>query len=97
MSHQMRRALAAVGVTAALLLAAPSPSRAASFQGPVLTGGLVEQVWLWLWSLMPAPVTERAVKNAPPVKTETTSVPPPPVSPPPNNEQGSMIDPDGKP
>jgi hypothetical protein len=95
MSQQMRRTLAAVGLVAALLLAVPAPSRAATFRGPVLAGSVVERLWAWLSSLVQ---TAPAGQSTPATRTGSSSTPPP-ASPPPstNNESGSMIDPDGKP
>jgi hypothetical protein len=97
MSQQTRRILAAVGLAASLLLAVPAPSRAASFREPSLAAGVVERAWSWLRGLMPA-LSASVDKDGPSpvVRTGTTSQPvaPPPA---PTDEQGSMIDPDGKP
>jgi len=97
MSQQMRRTLATVGLAAALLLAVPAPSRAATFRGPAVAGSLVERFWSWLSSLaQTAPVGQAAT---PVTRTGNGNGSPPPASPPPSgtNESGSMIDPDGKP
>ena len=54
MSQQLRRVLAAVGLTAALFLALPAPSRAVALREPAISFGLMDRVWSWLESLLPA-------------------------------------------
>lgn len=95
MSQQLRRVLAAVGLTAALFLALPAPSRAVALREPAISFGLMDRVWSWLESLLPAADRGPAAqpKNA---TAGRTTVMQPPVLPLPTEDQGSMIDPDGK-
>jgi hypothetical protein len=97
MSQQMRRILAAVGLAAALLLAVPAPSRAASLREPSFAAGLMERVWSWLWSLAPESSSQNTESGSyadEPATTSSTPATPPPTS---TDESGSHIDPDGKP
>ncbi|HEY0514388.1 MAG TPA: hypothetical protein VGH73_20960 [Thermoanaerobaculia bacterium] len=93
----MRRTYAAAGLTAALLLAVPAPSRAVSFR-PSALADLMGGAWSWLESLLPGARVPAAPAQGPkgsvaPTRTDT----PPVVIPPPSTtDQGSMIDPDGK-
>ncbi len=98
MSQQLRRVLAAVGLTAALLLVAAAPSEAAGHGKPMIsrTGSfdVLAQAWSWLESLVPAPAP-RAIQR----KTiYTGTIPVSPSPPPPSTGgQGNMIDPEGRP
>jgi hypothetical protein len=95
MSQQLRRVLAAVGLTAALLLVAAVPSRAAGLPKPVVSVDLLGRAWSWLESLLPASPLAR------PVQKTTTGTTPilvgPPPAPPSSGGQGNMIDPEGRP
>jgi hypothetical protein len=92
MSQQLRSVLIAAGLTAALLLAVPAPSRAAALREPALSSSLMDRVWSWLEGLLPgAPASQPAPKG--PAGRKTLLPPPPP---PPLSDQGSMIDPDGR-
>jgi hypothetical protein len=99
MSQQMNRMLAAAGLAAALLLAVPAPSRAASFREPsFVTAGLVGRVWSWLKDLASPAPSQPGQISAPATRTAAGGTPPP-TGPPPSgtSESGSHIDPDGKP
>ncbi len=98
MSQQIRRFFVALGLTAALLLAGPAPSRAAGFRDAATTvPDFTSRLWSWLESLLPGPAgaaapRPRAAGKAPagPVRwaaasTTTTTT----------TDQGSMIDPNG--
>jgi hypothetical protein len=95
MSQQPRRILAAVGLTAALLLVAAAPSRAAGFPKPAVSVDLLGRAWSFLGSLLPAPPVARPVLR----KTATGATLPvaPPPAPPATGGQGNMIDPEGRP
>ena len=94
MSLHLRRVLAAVGLTAALLLAAAAPSGAAGFPKPIVSVDLLGRAWSWLESLLPAAPAPRAIQ---PKTTYTGTIP---VSPSPaptsTGGQGGMIDPEGR-
>jgi hypothetical protein len=55
MSQRNRLVIAALGLAAALLLAAPAPCRAAGvWEEGIPAVGFVEQVWSWLAGLWPS-------------------------------------------
>lgn len=97
MSKQSRRVLAAVGLTAALLLAAAAPSQAAGHGQPMVssTGSfdVLARAWSWLESLLPAPAP-RAIQRKTTYTGTIIVLPPPP--PPSTGGQGGMIDPEGR-
>jgi hypothetical protein len=95
MSRQLRRILAAAGLTAALLLAAAAPSRAAGLAKPIVAVDLLGRAWSWLDSLLPAPPVARPVQRK--TATGTTPIPVGPPPTPPTTGQGNMIDPEGRP
>ena len=88
MSQSIRRILAAMSVTAALLLVVPAPSWAARAHKPAPEPSLslVTQAWSWLEGLLSDPRKPTVQRK----DIMTTQVPLPP---PPN--QGPMIDPNG--
>jgi hypothetical protein len=88
MSQYIRRILAAMSVTAALLLVVPAPSWAARAHraAPEPSRSLVAQVWSWLGGLL-------GDAQKPSVQRKDIMTTPEPLPPPPN--QGPMIDPDG--
>lgn len=98
MSRQLRRVLAAVGLTAALLLAAAAPSQAAGYGKPTMSRvsafDVLARAWSWLESLLPAPAP-RAIQQKTTYTGTTIPVSPPPA-PPATGGQGSMIDPEGR-
>jgi hypothetical protein len=99
MSQQHRRVLAAVSVTAALLLAAAAPSQAAGLREPV-TGDLMGRVWSWVESLLPGVASPAAPHQRPAGSFEKTTTggsgTPIPIAPSPGAPgQGNMIDPEG--
>lgn len=99
MSQHARRVLAACGLLAALLCAAPAPSRAAGLQealGPM--PGIAVRVWTWLEGWLPPPVPR---ENAPARRTKqgsaldpngSTTTSPTSGS---TSSQGSALDPNG--
>lgn len=100
MSQPFRRVLAAVGVTAALLLAAAAPSQAAGHGKPIErtispagSPDVLAQAWSWLASFLPAPAPCAIQRKT--TYTGTIIVSPPPA--PPTGGQGGMIDPEGRP
>ena len=96
MSQHARRVLAALGLMAALLLAAPPPSRAAGLRELPSVTGFAARAWAWLENLLPGPPAARgerrvsAAKVAGPLASPT---PPPPAG---TSEEGSAIDPNGR-
>jgi hypothetical protein len=94
MSQQVRRVLAALGLTAALLLAAPAPSRAAGLRGLPAVPEISARVWAWLEGLLPA---APAPSRRPARGEKQTSSPVYPTAPAtsPTSDQGSAIDPNG--
>jgi len=97
MSQYTRRVLAALGLTAALLLAAPPPSRAAGFRELPSVAGFVARAWAWLENLPPArPAArgERRVSAAKAAGTLTSPAPPAPATG--SSDEGSAIDPNGR-
>jgi hypothetical protein len=100
MSQQLRRVLAAVSVTAALLLAVAAPSRAAGFREPASSGDIMSRVWSWMESLLPGVVSPAAPHQRPAGMLEKTTTSggttPMPIAPSPGAPgQGNMIDPEG--
>ncbi len=96
MSQQLRRIAAAAGLSAALLLAAAAPSRAAGLPKPIVSVDLLGRAWSWLESLLPAPPVARPVQKKTTTGTTPILVGPPPA-PPGTGGQGNMIDPEGRP
>ena len=94
MSQYTRRFLAALGLTAALLLAAPPPSRAAGFRELPSVAGFVARAWAWLENLPPAARGERRVSAAKAAGTLTSPAPPAPATG--SSDEGSAIDPNGR-
>ena len=84
MSQHARRVLAALGLMAALLLAAPPPSRAAGLRELPSVTGFVARSWAWL---------EKQVSAAKAAGTLASPTPPPPAG---TSEEGSAIDPNGR-
>lgn len=93
MSQHARRVLAALGLMAALLLAAPPPSRAAGLRELPSVAGFATRAWTWLENLLPA---ARGGKQG--VATKTTGAVTSPTAPPPTgtSEEGSAVDPNGR-
>jgi hypothetical protein len=100
MSQHVRRVVAALGLMAALLLAAPPPSQAAGLWDPPPLPG-VARAWAWLESLWPGvPPTVSAPQR--PVRAEKpgaaagltslAAAAPPPAG---TADEGSAIDPNG--
>ena len=102
MSQQLRRVLAAVGLTAALLLLAAAPSRAAGSGKPMISRlssvDVLSRAWSWLESFLQASTAPRAIHQKTVATGSTPVAPPPgpPPGPPPPTGQGNMIDPEGK-
>ncbi len=96
MSQYTRRVLAALGLTAALLLAAPPPSRAAGFRELPSVAGFATRAWTWLEDLLPCRLAARGEKQG--VTTKTAGTVTSPTAPPPTgtSEEGSAIDPNGR-
>jgi hypothetical protein len=98
MSQPVRRVVAALGLMAALLLAAPPPSRAAGF--PPLPG--FARAWAWLEGLWPGTPPAASASHRPErAKTQeatagltSTATPVPPPSG--TTDEGSAIDPNGR-
>jgi hypothetical protein len=89
MSQYTRRVLAALGLTAALLLAAPPPSRAAGFRELPSVTGFAARAWAWLENLLPSQPAARGEKQ-----TGTLTSPTPPTTG--TSDEGSAIDPNGR-
>jgi len=97
MSQYTRRVLAALGLTAALLLAAPPPSRAAGFRELPSVGGFAARAWAWLEDLLPdrlAARGEKQVSTTAAADTLTSPTPPAPTTG--TSDEGSAIDPNGR-
>lgn len=97
---QIRRALAAIGLMAVLLLAFPAPSRAAGSPGAKPVHGVTERIWAWLEGLLlgtPAPPAPSRGKEGSMIDPDghkvlgLLSVPTIVIT----SDEGSMIDPDG--
>lgn len=107
MSQQIRRVFVALGLTATLFLATPSPSSAAGLRNSLVANDFAARVWAWLEGLLPgstAPVSTSR-KPAALLEKEGSAIDPdgrslPTGSSAPasstNSDQGSMIDPNGK-
>jgi len=95
MSQHARRVLAALGLMAVLLLAAPPPSRAAGLRELPSMTGFAARAWAWLENLLPdRPARgERRVSAAKAAGTLTSPTVPPPSG---TSEEGSAIDPNGR-
>jgi hypothetical protein len=97
MSLYARRIFAALGLTAALLLAAPTPSRAAGFRELPAVTGFAARAWAWLENLLPdrlAARGEKQVSATTAAGTLTSPTPPPPTTD--TSDEGSAIDPNGR-
>ena len=97
MSQYTRRVLAALGLTAALLLAAPPPSRAAGFRELPSVTGFAARAWAWLENLLPDRLAARGEKQVSATATADTLTSP--ASPAPttgSSDEGSAIDPNGR-
>jgi hypothetical protein len=94
MSQHARRILAALGLTAALLLAAPPPSRAAGLRELPAVTGFAARAWAWLEGLLPDRPAVRGDKQGAAAQITITS----PAAPPPsgNSDEGSAVDPNGR-
>ncbi|HTG31802.1 MAG TPA: hypothetical protein VLB76_02635 [Thermoanaerobaculia bacterium] len=88
MSQYTRRVLAALGLTAALLLAAPPPSRAAGFRELPSVTGFAARAWAWLENLLPSPPEAKEAAG-----TLTSPTTPPPTG---TSDEGSAVDPNGR-
>jgi hypothetical protein len=98
MSQHVRRVLAALGLMAALLFAAPAPSRAAGlWEIPVLVPGIAARVRTWLEGWLPpgpggkAPVRKTKQGSALDPNGGTTTSPASGST----TDQGSALDPNG--
>lgn len=96
MSQHARRVLAACVLLAALLFAAPAPSRAAGlWEAPFLMSGITLRVRTWLERWLPGPRRANGVKQGSGVDPNGTV---PSTSPTPgstSSNQGSGVDPNG--
>ena len=81
MFQQIRRTFVALGLTAALFLAAPSPSSAAGLRNSLTANDFAARVWAWLEGLLPGSSTPVSTSRKPAVLLE---------------KEGSMIDPNGR-
>jgi hypothetical protein len=99
MAQHVRRVLAALGLAAALLFAAPAPSRAAGlWEVPDLTPGIVARVRTWLEGWLPGPrraVAVKGVKQGSGVDPNGSTVPPVSPTSGTTSSQGSGVDPNG--
>ncbi|MFL6258991.1 MAG: hypothetical protein ACJ76Y_04695 [Thermoanaerobaculia bacterium] len=96
MSQQARRIVAALGLMAALLFAAPAPSRAAGFwEVPVLTPGIAARVRTWLEGWLPVPRRANGVKQGSGVDPNGSVSPSTSPAPGSTTNQGSGVDPNG--
>ena len=93
MSQHARRVLAALGLTAALLLAAPPPSRAAGFRELPSITGFAARAWAWLENLLPDRPAARGVFATKTDGTLTSPAAPPLTD---TSNEGSAIDPNGR-
>jgi hypothetical protein len=91
MSQQSRRAVAALGLMAALLLVAPPPSRAAGlWELPAVPG--IARAWAWLEGLWPGTPLEEKQESTASLTSPATPIPPPTGT----TDEGSAIDPNGR-
>ena len=98
MPQHARPILAALGLTAALLLAAPAPSRAAGlWEIPVLTPGIAACVQTWLEGWWPGPrrAPVRGTKQGSALDPNGNPVPTTSPSTGSTSNQGSALDPNG--
>jgi hypothetical protein len=96
MSQHVRRTLAALGLMAALLFAAPAPSRAAGlWEVPALTPGIALRVRTWLEGWLPGPRRANGIKQGSGVDPNGSTVPPVSPSTGSTSNQGSGVDPNG--
>jgi hypothetical protein len=97
MSQHARRLVAALGLMAALLFAAPSPSRAAGlWEVPALE--IAARVRTWLEGWLPAPrraAAVKGIKQGSGVDPNGTTVPSPSPTSGSTSNQGSGVDPNG--
>ena len=97
MSQFTRRVLVALGLTAALLLAAPPPSRAAGFRELPSITGFAARAWAWLENLLPDRPAARGEKQVFSTKIDSTlnspTTPPPTTG---SSDEGSAVDPNGR-
>lgn len=82
MSQQLRRVLVALGLTAALFLAAPAPSQAAGWRNILSGNDLTERLWAWMEGLLQGAVAPSLTSHKPAAGLQ---------------KEGSMIDPNGQP
>jgi hypothetical protein len=96
MSQHARRVLAALGLMATLLLAAPLPSRAAGLRELPSVTGFAARAWAWLENLLPDRPAARGERQVFSTKTDGTLTSP--TAPPPTgtSDEGSAIDPNGR-
>jgi hypothetical protein len=82
MSQQLRRVLAAFGLTAALFLGTPAPSQAAGLQNILIQRDLGARIWAWIEGLLPEVSSPKLNSHGP--KSGLA-------------KEGSGIDPNGQP
>jgi hypothetical protein len=96
MPQHIRRALAALGLMAALLLMVPSPSRAAGlWEVPALTPVIAVRVWIWLEGWLPGPRKTNGAKQGSGLDPNGSSLPATSSDPGTASNQGSGLDPNG--
>ncbi len=93
MSQHARRALAALGLMVALLLAASPPSQAAGLRELPSVTGFAARAWAWLENLLPDRPAARGVFATKTDGALTTPAAPPPTD---TSNEGSAIDPNGR-
>jgi hypothetical protein len=96
MSQHARRVLAALGLMAALLLAAPPPSRAAGLRELPSVTGLAVRAWAWLENLLPAQPAARGEKQGTATQTAGSLTSPTAPTITGTSEEGSAVDPNGR-
>ena len=96
MSQHARRVLAALGLMAALLLAAPPPSRAAGLRELPSVAGFAARAWAWLENLLPDRPAARGETQASATKTAGSLTSPPAPPPTGTSDEGSAVDPNGR-
>jgi hypothetical protein len=100
MSYRNRIVIATAALTAALFLAAPSPSHAAGHPWGLPVPGAWERAWTWLTGLLPGSAPQ---PEAQPSKTKVAAAPTggsgTPLTPPPpsgtQSDEGGAMNPDG--